>query len=370
MSLKFLIEKEFKQFIRHAFIPKMVIIFPIMMMLIMPWVISFDIKDISIVLVDQDRSTLSQELCRHIDNSAYFKLIDVLPDHEEASKMIEYGKADMLAVIPTSFEYDLISSYHADLLIEVNSVNTIKGSLGGSYLSMITTEMSREILAESQAGAMQMVPNINISHQYLFNPLLDSKFFMIPALMIIILVLICGFLPALNIVLEKEDGTIEQINVTPVKKLTFIVAKLIPYWIVGFIVLTICFLLVWIVYGLMPAGSFLTIYILAFLFVIAITGVGLVISNYSSTIQQAMFVMFFFIIIFILISGLLTPIGSMPEWAQIISLFSPPRYFISAMRAIYLKGSGLEHIASELITLAVMSVTFTTWAILSYRKRA
>ena len=180
---------------------------------------------------------------------------------------------------------------------------------------------------------------------------------MIPALMGMLLTLICGFLPALNVVSEKEVGTIEQINVTPVPKFTFILAKLLPYWITGFIVLTLCFLLAWLLYGITPVGHFIVIYFF-----------GLVISNYSATMQQSMFVMFFFMLILMLMSGLFTPVSSMPEWAQVITYFNPLKYFMEGMRMVYLKGSGLLELLPEIGVLLLFALGFNTWAVISYRK--
>ena len=179
---------------------------------------------------------------------------------------------------------------------------------------------------------------------------------------------ICGFLPALNVVSEKEVGTIEQINVTPVPKFTFILAKLLPYWITGFIVLTLCFLLAWLLYGITPVGHFIVIYFLAILFVFVMSGFGLVISNYSATMQQSMFVMFFFMLILMLMSGLFTPVSSMPEWAQVITYFNPLKYFMEGMRMVYLKGSSLLELLPEIGVLFLFALGFNTWAVISYRK--
>mgnify|MGYP002239085503 FL=1 len=142
-----------------------------------------------------------------------------------------------------------------------------------------------------------------------------------------LLMMLCGFLPALNIVSEKEFGTIEQINVTPVSKFTFILAKLIPYWVTGMLILTISIILAWLVYGLVPAGHLWLLYFFALLFIIVISGMGLVVSNYSRTMQQAMFVMFFFVIIIMLMSGLFTPhqqyarVGSSHHHSQSLEIF-------------------------------------------------
>ena len=191
---------------------------------------------------------------------------------------------------------------------------------------------------------------------------------MIPALMVMLLTLLCGFLPALNIVGEQEAGTIEQLNVTPIRKITFILAKLIPYWIIGYIILSICLILSALMYGLQPVGSLVTIYFYATVYVLVVSGLGLVISNYSDTMQQAMLVIFFFILILILLSGLFTPIKSMPEWAQAITVFNPLRYFMEVMRSVYLKGSGVKELLPNFFALCGFAVAFNAWAVVSYKK--
>ena len=167
---------------------------------------------------------------------------------------------------------------------------------------------------------------------------------------------------------RKESGTIEQINVTPVKRITFILSKLIPYWVIGFVVLTICFGVALLVYGLVPSGNILTIYLFASVFVLAFSGLGLTISNFATTVQQAMFLMFFFIMTFIFMSGLYTPVASMPDWAQAISIFSPLKYFIQVMRSVYLKGSGFGELIVQFYALCGFTVFFNVLAVVTYRK--
>ena len=169
---------------------------------------------------------------------------------------------------------------------------------------------------------------------------------------------------------EKEKGTIEQINITPVRKTTFIFAKLIPYWVLGILVLSVCMLLAWLVYGLSPGKGIWTVYLFSVLFIFAISGFGLTVSNYSDTMQQAMFVMFFFILIFMLMSGLLTPISSMPRWAQVLTWLNPPRYFIEMLRGVYLQGCTMTDLGTQLLALLGFDAFFGTWAVLSYRKTA
>ena len=240
-----------------------------------------------------------------------------------------------------------------------------------TYLSSIISDYNGQVvqgLMPTGAGT-NSTPTIQIDSQYRFNPHLNYRVFMVPALMVMILTLLCGFLPAVSIVTEKERGTMEQINVSPVSKSMFILAKLIPYWIIGFIVISIGFLVAWAVYGLIPAGYFASIYLFAAIYILAISGLGLVISNYAATLQQAMFIVFFFMMLFIMLSGLYTPIDSMPEWAKWIAAFNPLKHFMIVMRSIYLKGSNPLQLMNQLLALVGFAIFFNTWAVLSYHKK-
>lgn len=249
-------------------------------------------------------------------------------------------------------------------------MNGTKGGMGSSYLASIVSDYARSLSAaegRSVAPAARL-PQVSVQTLNLYNPRLNYKLFMVPALMVMLLTLICGALPALNVVGEKEAGTIEQINVTPVRKFTFICAKLVPYWLTGLVVLTIAFFLAWLLYGILPAGHFLTLYFFALVFLLLVSGFGLVVSNYSSTLQQAMFVMFFFMLILVLMSGLFTPIHSMPRWAQTITYANPLRYFVEVMRTVYLRGGGVADLLPQLGMLLLFATCFNLWAVKSYRK--
>ena len=368
--IKFLIEKEFKQLLRNSFLPKLIVIFPCMIMLLMPWAASLEIKNVQLNIVDNDHSTISTRLVDKIASSTYFRLVKVPSSYQEGLQNIESGEADIVMEIPAHFERDWVNGQAAHVLIAANAVNGTKGGLGSAYLASIVTDYAAELRAEHpQVAPMSgAVPSIRIDSMNLFNPNLNYKLYMVPALMVMLLTLICGFLPSLNVVGEKEAGTIEQINVSPVSKFTFILAKLLPYWLVGFIVLTLCFLLSWLLYDIVPVGSFGVIYFFAILFVLVMSGFGLVISNHSATMQQSMFVMWFFMLVLILMSGLFTPISSMPEWAQVITDFNPLNYFMRVMRMVYMKGSGIADLLPELGVLIFFAVILNCWAVLSYRK--
>ena len=382
--IKFLIEKEFKQLFRNSFLPRLILVFPCMIMILMPWAMNLEIRNVSLNIVDNDHSVTSRRLVDKISASTYFRLTALPDSYDEALKNVEAGDADIILEIPRDFEKDCTVGRSPHVLIAANAVNGTKGSLGGSYLSNIIQSYAFEVvvlpvrgdtpgdvsgMANSQLSTPNSQPSTNYTTLNLFNPNLNYKLFMVPALMVMLLTLICGFLPALNIVSEKEVGTIEQINVTPVGKFTFILAKLFPYWLIGFVVLTICFILAWLLYGILPVGHFLVIYFFAILFVLSMSGLGLVISNHSATMQQAMFVMWFCMLILILMSGLFTPISSMPEWAQAITIFNPLKYLMQVMRMVYLKGSGFTDMLPQLGALLGFVLFFNVWAVRSYRKR-
>lgn len=369
MTLRFLIEKEFKLVKRNKVLPRLIIMMPITMMILLPFAANMEFKNLNVTVIDNDRSYYSNKLTDKVGASNYFTITDYTNTFDEAMEGIESGKSDIILEIPRNFESDVVKKGSAELLVSANAVDGTKGGIGISYMQGVISNFITEIMDETGKTEMSR-PKLNITSTTRFNIHMDYKHFMVPALMVMLLTMMCGAIPALNIVSEKENGTIEQMNVTPVSKATLILSKLIPYWIIGMIVLTISLLIAWLIYGITPLGHLITIYVSAALYIVLVSGFALLISNHSETMQQAMFVMFFFLIIMILISGLFTPISSMPEWAQKITILNPLTYFIQIMRGVYMKGSGFADIKMQLGALAIFSVVLNTWAIISYRKRS
>lgn len=363
MTIKYLLEKEFRQIMRNTFIPKMIVMFPIIIMCVTPWVTNLEIKNIIVSVVDNDHSSISSRLIHRIEASDYFIFAGTERSYEDAMKKIDMCKTDVAVVIPENYERDITNDRLPRILVSANAVNGTKGSMGSAYLANIINDNLKEAVHANTTINKEKLTTFS-----LYNKGQDYKVFMIPALMAILIVMFCGFLPALNIVGEKENGTIEQINVTPISKSTFIIAKLIPYWIISMIVMTICFLLSWIVYGITPEGNILLLYMLAMLLALTFSGIGLVISNYSRVMQQAMFVMWFVMVCMILLSGLFTPVSSMPDWAICITTINPMKYFIDGMRTVFIKGGTFGNILPQTTALAVFAAAANTLAIYSYKK--
>ncbi|HET9572002.1 MAG TPA: ABC transporter permease [Bacteroidales bacterium] len=368
--LKYLVEKEFKQLFRNPIIPKFIFVFPFAMLLILPLAANFEVKELNMCVVDSNHSPYSQRLVHQATASGYFHLSKVANTYQEALASVNKYESDIILMIPPDFEQSLIREQEAKVMILPNAVNGVKGGLGSAYLASIVGDFNRDIRAELvPAGHSVQASGIDVSRIFKFNPKLKYKYFMVPAIMVMLLAMITGFLPAFNIVAEKEAGTIEQLNVTPASKFNLILAKLIPFWVIGFVVLNICFGVAWLFYSMLPVGSVLTIYLFALVFVLAFSGLGLVISNYASTVQQAVFIIFFCVITFIFMSGMYTPVDNMPQWAQYISDISPLKYFIQVMRLVYLKGSATAELVQPMFALICFAVVFNSWAILSYRKK-
>ena len=345
MTLKYLIQKEFLQIRRNAFLPKLIVMFPIVIMCVMPWVMQMEVKNIVVDVVDIDHTVESQRLVQQIAASNYFIFGGQKSTYADAMKDIEKGKADVILEIRDG-----------KYLIAANAVNGTKGSMGSAYLSQIVSDPVSTLSAASVLT--------------LYNKQQNYKLFMIPALFAIVMMLMTGFLPTLNIVGEKEAGTIEQINVTPVSKWSFILAKLIPYWLIALFVITVCLLLAWLVYGITPAGPVWLIYVLAMLLALFFSSFGLIVSNYSDTMQQAMFVMWFFVVSIMLLSGLFTPTRSMPQWAYLTTYINPMHYFIDAIRTVFIRGGGLHETAHQVLALAGIGTLMGCWAVQSYKKNS
>ena len=354
--IKYLIQKEFLQIRRNAFLPKLIIMFPIVIMCVMPWVMQMEVKNIVVDVVDIDHTVESQLLMQQIAASNYFIFGGQKATYAEAMKDIEKGKADVILEIRDG-----------KYLIAANAVNGTKGSMGSAYLSQIVGNAAAlRNCSLSPIG----VKDSQFSFLNLYNKGQNYKLYMIPALFAIVMMLMTGFLPTLNIVGEKEAGTIEQINVTPVSKWSFILAKLIPYWLIALFVITVCLLLAWFVYGITPAGPVWLIYVLAMLLALFFSSFGLIVSNYSDTMQQAMFVMWFFVVSIMLLSGLFTPTRSMPQWAYLTTYINPMHYFIDAIRTVFIRGGGLHETAHQVLALAGIGTLMGCWAVQSYKKNS
>jgi len=359
MVLKYLLQKEWLQIRRNSFLPRLILTYPIMLMCVMPWVMNMEVKNIAVAVVDNDHSARSQQLVHTIAANRYFRFMDEAPSYDAALRNVEQSRVDGVVVIPQGFAKDLQQGRTPHVLVAANAVNGTKGAIGSLYLSQVIVQT---VVPEAQAIREQF-------HSYtLYNRSQNFKLFMIPALFGIVMMLMTGYLPTLNIVAEKEKGTIEQMNVTPVSRRSFILSKLIPYWLIALLATTMCLLVAWLLYGIVPVGNIAWVYLLVMLLAFFFSSLGLVISNRSDTMQQAIFVMWFFVMNILLLSGLFTPMRSMPAAAYLTTYVNPMSYFIDAMRTVFVRGGNFGSIFHQVVALAIIDSLMGFWAVMSYKK--
>lgn len=370
-TLKFLLQKEFRQIFRDPSIIRIIFVMPVIQLMILPWAADYEIKNIHISVVDHDHSTYSQQLISKITATNYFRLEQYSDSYRQTEKDMEKGNVDIVLEIPAHFERDLVKENEAPVFLAVNAVNGAKAGLGSAYLQSIIRNFNADVrLKWIQLPRFNPELNIEVVTANWFNPLMNYKFFMVPGILVILLTMVGASLSALNIVKEKEIGTIEQINVTPVKKYHFILGKLIPFWVIGLIILTIGLLIARFAYGIVPVGSLFVIYCFAALYLLAVLGLGLLISTVTNNQQQAMLISFFLIMVFVLLGGLYTSIDSMPTWAQVITRFNPVAYFVEVIRMVVLKGSGFADISGHMMVMLLFACVLNGWAVYSYKKRS
>lgn len=373
--LKYLLEKEFKQMIRNPIMLPLIIALPLIQLILLPYAATYEIRNIDLVVIDHDKSDLSMSLCHKINSSEYFNIIDYSPTHEKALDILERGKADMSIEIPSHFEESLRKMEKVQLYLMADAVDGTKASIGTSYLGSIIQEFSTHTLIELAYKAQTEPPLYNQAKitpvpQYRFNPEMDYQTYMVPGILAMLLTLVGGILAALNISSERELGTLEQINVSPVSKFQYLLGKLIPFWIMGFFIISLGLLIAYLLYGIVPKGSLFTLMVFATIYNMGFIGFGLFISSVSKSQQQAMFIAFFFLLIFFLMGGLFTPVSSMPQWAQYVTLLNPTAYLIDAMRLIILKGSGFADMWPQFWATLGFALFFNLLSLLTFKKTA
>lgn len=365
----FIIEKEFKQLFRNTILLRMMLAAPITQLILLSYAANFEVKNLTIAVVDQDHTTYTQQLVskfRYIHN---FRFLGYLPAFKHAYRELLSGRADIILVIPAHFERDLGKENHASLQVLVNAIDGSKAGIAVGYTQTVIRDFNEEIKTETIPVQTAEQAKVAIENQYWYNPELDYKTFMVPGILFELLILVGGMISALNIVREKEIGTQEQLNVTPIRKYEFIIGKLTPFVIIGLIQFTLGLLVGIFLFKIPIEGSISLMYGFAFLFLLLCVGLGLLISTISENQQQAMFAVFFCLVLFILLSGLFSSsTENMPQWAQYVNIFNPLRYIIEVGRNVMLKGSNFHDMQSQFISLCLMAIVLISLASWRYRK--
>lgn len=301
--------------------------------------------------------------------SGHFRVTGQSASLDLANEALLRGDVTMVLTIPQQFEASLVRARVAPIEI---SLNAEKGSAAGivqSYASSIVAAYASELSAAARAVPIRGTPRIDVRVRSWYNPTLNYKHYMVPGILVALVTLIGTLLTAQNIAREKELGTLEQLNVTPITRGQFIAAKLLPFWVLGLVDLALGLAVGRLVFDVPMRGSVLLLFGSAALYLVVALAIGLWISTLVDTQQQAMFVTFFIMNVYLLMSGLFTPIDSMAPWVQVVSQLNPVRHFVTITRAVLVKGAGLAEIAQPLIILIVYGAVMLLLAIRQYSKR-
>jgi len=346
-----------------------IFVIPIVQLLVLAFAVTFEIKNINLVIVDQDHSVASRQLASKFTAPLFYHVKAYPTTYTEAEEYLKTGKAHQILIIPPRFEIDLQKESKASVQLISNAIDGSAAAIMNAYGNSIIMDFNQDIIVDL-SGGIEVKQPINIRYSYWFNPELDYKTYMVPGILVLLVTIIGMFLSSMNVVREKEMGTIEQINVSPVKKYQFVVGKLLPFWFIAIFELAFGLLLARIVFGIPIVGSLWLIFGVASVYLLAVLGIGLLISTLVETQQQAMFLAWFFAVVFIMMSGLFTPTDSMPDWAQKINIINPIAYSIKMMRMIMLKGSVFQDILKPFVSIAIYAVVSLTLAVWRYKKVA
>ena len=366
----YIVRKEFKQIFRNRGMLPIIFVMPMIQLLVLSNAATYEIKNITLGVVDHDRTSTSRALVNHFAASSYFKLQPHFEATNAAQTAMQEGNVSVVLEIPRNFERAIGKEQQAALGVTIDAIDGAAAGVEQVYITQIIQRFDRDLQRNTpwKLSTLKPVETIETIPLFWYNETLNYKTFMVPGILVLLVTMIGLFLSGMNIVREKELGTLEQINVTPIKKSQFIVGKLFPFWILGLVVLSIGLIIARWVFQVPILGSLLTLYLFTTIYLLVVLGIGLLISNFTETQQQAMFIAWFFAVVFILMSGLFTAIESMPQWAQYLTYLNPVKYFVEVMRMVLLKGASMVDILPQLGKTFAYAVVVNGLATWSYRK--
>jgi ABC-2 type transport system permease protein len=367
----YLIQKEFRQIFRERININIIFIMPFIQLVLLGFAITTDVTNISTIVVDQDRSVLSRRMIDAVSDTKTFRYKGQAASVAQAVRLIDVGLAKLAVVIPARFERDLKNGRKPTVQVLLDGVDGNSAGITSGYVTKVMMKLQKEwaALGGASTAELRRLRLVEIEPRMLYNPKLDSQNNIVPGILAILLTMITMFLTTINIVREKELGTLEQLSVTPIRNYELIIAKILPLAILGFALFNVGLLAAGLIFGIWLKGNLFLLYLFSIVYMFTTLGVGILISTAAATQQQAMFIAWFFSIFVMLLSGFFVPIENMPPVIQWITYLNPTRYFMAVVRGIVLKGSGLSVLWPELISLIVFGGVILNLAVLQFHKR-
>ncbi|MAT39054.1 MAG: ABC transporter [Ectothiorhodospiraceae bacterium] len=367
----YLVQKEFRQVFRSKIMIGILFVAPLIQILVLGNAVTTDVTNLKVVLFDNDRTPMSRELLRRLANSEYFIPIEVEDDYTKLSQYMDRFEANLALAIPGGFQRDVVRKSAPKVQAMVDGLDGNSAGIALGYVAAIVQKYNADIIMMEPGlrNEARAVRQVKLEPRFWFNPNLESRVYIVPGLIAIILTIITVFLTGMGIVREKEIGTLEQLMVTPIRSWQLILGKIIPFAVLGFIEIIIIMVFVYILFGIGVAGSIPLLLFESGIFILTTLGLGIFISTISETQQQALFFAWFFMIFGILLSGFFIPIANMPEVIQWITYLNPLRYFLVILREIYLKGSPLAYLLPETFAMIAFGLAVFTLAVVRFRQR-
>jgi len=364
-----LIKKEFLQVFRSPLLLSILIVAPMVQFLLFPFTADYEIKVLHIAFIDNDHSSISHKIMQKFISSQNFISHGNIVSKTEAEYMMLRDEIDFIIELPKGLEKHLMTQQKSSIAITANAINSVKAGIGTGYIQNMLGDFFQE-LNEFTNLSDQKAAKLVTTNIYWYNEKMNYKNLIVPGILVILVTLIGAYVTALNIVREKELGTIEQINVTPIRKWQFLLGKMIPFWILGMSEFLMGVGLMYLIFGITIQGSLPILLGITAIYLLVMLGLGFFISSVADNQLQAMFIVFFLFILFVLLSGLFTPIEGMPYWAKYINYFNPMSFYMDIIKMMVLKGSTIHDLSTQVIALACMAVILNGAALFFYREQS
>ncbi len=348
--------KEFLQMLRDPRMRAMILLMPVLQMLIFAFALTTDVTHIRAAVLDLDQTPSSRAIIAAFTGSGYFDIVERLERPADMTRVLDAGQVRCVFHFPTGFERDLHGGRTARVQLLADATDSNSTAIVFNYAS--------QVLAGHSGSAAASFPGaVDIETRAWFNPNLESKYYFVPGLIAVMLLVVSILLASIAIVREKEIGTIEQLLVTPIRKTEFILGKTIPYMVLGYVIMTMMLVLSRLMFGISVQGNFLLLYALAGIYIAGNLGLALVISTTAKTQQQALLTAFFFMMPCVLLSGFIFPVRNMPALFQYLTFLDPLRWFLEIVHGIVTKGVGVEALWRPILGQCTLALFFLALAV-------
>lgn len=368
-----IIEKEFRQFRRDPKMFAIILVAPIMQLIFLGYAATFDVKNVAITVYDMDRTVSSRNLTERFLSSDLFSVKNQYQSYAEIEHALDKGKLLAAVIIPEKFEERIRRGEQVPVQVLVNGSDGNTALIGSGYIGAVITGFAQNLQAEMLASRNRSLPifyGITLEPRVWYNPYLLTRYFMVPAIVAMLVSIITLLLTSLAIVKEKETGTLEQIAVTPIQPAELIIGKLVPFVILAFVAVTLALTAMNVIFGISVRGSLPLLMFSSFLYILSTLGLGLFISAVSGTQQQAMMIAIFGVLMpMVYLSGFAFPVENMPKIIQGISYFIPLRYFLTIIRGVILKGNTFADLYFEVGMLLLMGVAILIFSASIFKKK-